>query len=58
LRRGGGGTGSLASVIRNIIGSLLGFGSKGVVGWIVRLILIRYGWRILAWVVRRVFLGR
>ena len=58
LRRGGGGSGSLASIIRNIFGGMLGFGSKGVVGWIIRLILIRYGWRIFAWVVRRVFLGR
>ncbi|MEZ5924778.1 MAG: DUF937 domain-containing protein [Hyphomicrobiaceae bacterium] len=58
LKRGGRGSGSLASIVRDLIGGLLGFGSKGVVGWVVRLILVRYGWRILGWVVRRIFLGR
>ncbi len=61
LRKGGGsggGGGGLASIIRNILGGLLGFGSKGIVGWIIRFVVMRYGWRILSWVVRRMFLGR
>ena len=57
LRKGGGG-GGLASIIRNILGGLLGFRSKGIVGWIIRFLLVRYGWRILSYVVRRVLLGR
>lgn len=61
LRRGGGsgaGGGGLASIIRNVLGGLLGFGSKGIVSWIIRFVVMRYGWRILSWVVRRMFLGR
>lgn len=57
LRKNGGG-GGLAGTIRDLLGGLLGFKSKGVVGWIIRLILVRYGWRILTWVVRRVLTGR
>jgi hypothetical protein len=58
ILRKGGGSGGLSGTIRDLLGGLLGFKSKGVVGWLIRLILVRYGWRILTWVVRRVFLGR
>ena len=61
LRKGGGsggGGGGLASIIRNVLGGLLGFGSKGIVGWIIRFVVMRYGWRILSWVVRRMLPGR
>lgn len=52
------GSGGLAGTIRDLLGGLLGFKSKGIVGWLIRLILVRYGWRILTWVVRRVLTGR
>ncbi len=58
LRKGGQGSGGLSGTIRDLLGGLLGFKSKGVVGWLIRLILVRYGWRILTFVVRRLFLGR
>jgi len=61
IRRQGGRTsdgGSLAGIIRSIIGSVLGFQSKGIMGWIIRLIVVRWGWSILQFIVRRVLLGR
>jgi hypothetical protein len=45
--------GSLDTVIRDILGGLLGFENKGVVSWIVRYIVVRYGMSIL-----RAILGR
>jgi hypothetical protein len=54
------GGGLLANIIRNILGSVLGggrSGSGGSVSWIIRLIVLRYGAKILQWIVRRV-LGR
>lgn len=61
LRRGGrlpsgeqaGGRG-LGSVVRDTIGSALGFGKKGLLGWIIQLVLLRWGWSFL----RRILLGR
>jgi hypothetical protein len=47
----------LARTIRDVLGPLLGFQSKGVLGWIVRFLVVRYGWNVLMAVVRRV-LGR
>lgn len=68
VRRGrrsapGGGKGAadgsvLGNVIREIIGGVLGFESKGIIGWLVRLIVIRWGWGILKAVLRRLFVGR
>ena len=60
LRRGGsapagnGSGGGLWSVVRSVIGSALGFGNRGIVGWLVRFVVMRWGWRIL----QRVLLGR
>lgn len=45
----------LSQVIRQIFGNLLGFQSKGIVGWLIRLFLVRYGWRILQGILRRIF---
>ncbi len=43
-----GGGGSLAGVIRDLLGGALGFSTKGgVMGWIFRAIVLRYGWTIL-----------
>ena len=58
ILRKNGGNGGLGGSIRDLLGGLLGFKSKGIVGWLIRLILVRYGWRILTFLVRRVFLGR
>ncbi len=56
---GGGANGSLlGQMVRQIFGSLLGFKSKGIVGWLIQLILVRYGWRILKGLFRRLVLGR
>ncbi|MEZ5818036.1 MAG: DUF937 domain-containing protein [Hyphomicrobiaceae bacterium] len=60
LRRGGSlpagdrsGNG-LWSVVRSVIGSALGFGNRGIFGWLIRLVVMRWGWSLL----RRIFLGR
>ncbi len=59
---GGGGGGTLNGIIRAVLAALLGFQSRGVIGWLVRLIVLRWGWgfiqRILGQVLGRVLLGR
>lgn len=58
LRRGGGGAGAggLGTIIRNILGGLLGFGTKGgMISWIIRFVVLRWGWSILKFVLRRMF---
>ncbi len=39
--------------VRDLIGDALGFSSRGVIGWIIRLIVVRFGWgflkRLLGW---------
>lgn len=57
LRRGGGlptgggagpaGGGVLWSIVRGILGSALGFQSKGLMGWLFRAVFARFGWAIL-----------
>jgi hypothetical protein len=55
-QRGGAGG---ASVLRDLLGSLLGFSTKGgLMGWVFRLLVLRYGWSILQWTLRRMVLGR
>jgi hypothetical protein len=56
LRRGGGGSGGLGNVIRDVLGSVLGFRQTGIIGWILRFIVYRFGWRILTYILRRLFL--
>lgn len=61
IRKNGGrvgGNGSLANVIRNILGSVMGFQSNGIISWIIRVVVLRYGWSIVQFLVRRIFLGR
>lgn len=56
---GNGGGNTLWRLIRSIIGSALGLrGSSGVMGWIVRFFIYKYGWRIVSTIFRRIFLGR
>jgi hypothetical protein len=43
----------LWNIIRSILGSALGFQSKGIMSWIIRYVIMKYGWGIL-----RTVLGR
>jgi hypothetical protein len=53
IRQGGGNSGIVASIVRSIFGSLLGrSGGSGWLGWIVKLIVMRYGWRIVTAIFR------
>ncbi len=64
LRRGGGGTdaavggGGMWRVVRSLLGGVLGFGGRGIFGWIVRLLVVRYGWGFLQRILGRVLTGR
>lgn len=55
-------SGTLSNIIRAVLGALLGFQSRGFLGWVVRLIVMRWGWgflqRILGRVLGRVLTGR
>ena len=44
----------LGTSIRDILGSVLGFQSKGFIGWAIRLLVLRWGWGFL----RRIVMGR
>lgn len=45
----------LWNIARQILGSVLGFQSKGIIGYIIRFIVYRYGWSILRMVFGRLF---
>ena len=47
IRNGGAVASGLPGLIRSILGGLLGFQSSGVIGWILRFIVMRWGWPIL-----------
>lgn len=49
---------SLDKIIRDILGGVVGFQSKGVIGWIVRFILVRWGWSFIQSILRRLLTGR
>lgn len=49
---------SLGEVVRGQVGSSLGFPSTGFLGWIVRLIVLRWGWGLVTGIIRRVLTGR
>lgn len=55
-------TGTLYNIVRAVLGALLGFQSRGLLGWLLRLVVLRWGWgfiqRILGRVLGRVLLGR
>lgn len=62
VRRGGSGGsnvggGTLWRMVRSILGSAMGFQSRGIMSWIVRMIVMRYGWGILQTILRRVLMG-
>ncbi len=59
LRRGGNvGGGNLGGTIRDMLGGALGFKNKGVISWLIRLLVMRFGWSILKRVLGRAFAGR
>ena len=41
-----------------LLGGILGFSSRGVIGWIIRLIVVRFGWGLLKRVLGRFLGGR
>lgn len=52
------GSGSLENVIRDILGGAFGFQNKGIISWIIQYVVVRYGWRILQSILRRLMGGR
>ncbi len=48
-------TNPMWSIVRELLGTVLGFQSKGIVGWIIRFFLYRYGWTILKMIFGRMF---
>ncbi|MDX2308315.1 MAG: DUF937 domain-containing protein [Hyphomicrobium sp.] len=50
-------TGSLDKIIRDILGGNLGFETRGIVGYLIQLVIARYGWRIVQWLLGRL-MGR
>jgi hypothetical protein len=49
-----GGGGLLDTVIRNVLGNVLGYQPRGIVGWIIRLIVMRWGLGFVRSLLRRV----
>lgn len=60
LRRGGGDAGgrSLGGLVRDTLGGALGFRSKGILGWIIKAVVLRYGWSLLKRIIGGVLRGR
>ena len=69
LRRGGRGRaggstgqlpggGALGKILRDALGSALGYRNSGIMGWIIRYFVMRYGWRIVSWFFGRMLGGR
>ncbi len=52
------GGGNLDTIIRDLLGGIAGFQSKGVLGWIIRYILVRWGWSFIQSILRRLLTGR
>jgi hypothetical protein len=50
--------GSLDTIIRDVLGGIAGFQSKGIVGWIIRYFLVRWGWSFVQSILRRLLTGR
>ena len=53
IRNGGATGGGMAGGVRDVLGSALGFGSsRGIMGWVVRLLVMRFGMTILRGLLR------
>jgi hypothetical protein len=51
------GGGMLWNIIRTILGSALGFQSKGMMSWLIRMVVMKYGWTILRTILGRGMMG-
>lgn len=51
------GGGMLWSLVRSILGGALGFGNRGIFGWIINFIVMRFGWTILRTIFGRMIPG-
>ncbi|MEQ1695487.1 MAG: DUF937 domain-containing protein [Hyphomicrobiaceae bacterium] len=49
---------SLGDVVRDQVGSSLGFPKSGFLSWIIRLIIMRWGWGLVTGILRRLLTGR
>lgn len=49
---------SLDKIIRDLLGGAAGFQSKGIIGWIIRYFLVRWGWNFIQGILRRLLTGR
>lgn len=58
IRNGGTLASGLPGLIRSILGGLLGFQSRGVIGWILRFVVMRWGWTILRTILGGLIGGR
>jgi hypothetical protein len=52
------GGGMLWQIVRGVLGSALGFQGKGIVSWLIRMVVMRWGWGLLKTVLGRGVLGR
>jgi hypothetical protein len=50
--------GSLDKVIRDILGGAFGFQNKGILSWVIQYVVMRYGWQIVQFVLRRLMGAR
>ena len=55
LSEEGPGNGTIAGKIRDALGSALGGGSKGIMGWIISAVIWRYGWPLVRYFLKRIF---
>ena len=55
LSKEGPGNGTIAGKIRDTLGSALGGGSKGIMGWIISAVIWRYGWPLVRYFLKRIF---
>ena len=58
IRNGGTVASGLPGLIRSILGGLLGFQSRGVISWILRFVVMRFGWPILRTILGSLFGSR
>lgn len=54
----GAGGGALWNIIRGILGAALGFQSRGLLSWIIRMFVVKWGWGFLQRILGRILLGR
>lgn len=50
--------GGLFAIVRSLLGTLLGFQSRGIMGWLIRLIVMRWGWGFVKAIFGRLLVSR